>query len=172
MDHAPDHRTVLGTAADLRQRIDRIDLAISTRMARWGALALRIALAIIFVWFGALKPIGLSPAEPLVLATVSWMPLLTPSQWLAVIGVWEVVIGLTFLFRPTLRIAIGLLATQMVGTLLPLFILPEVTFQPGGFPYAPTMEGQYIIKNVLIIAAALVVGGTVRKDAGPAQSPR
>ena len=49
----------------------------------------------------------------------------------------------------------------MFGTFLPLFILPEITFQEGGVPYLPTMEGQYIIKNLLIIAGALVVGGRV-----------
>lgn len=163
---SPSPSTVVQPATGLRDRIDRLDLQIATLMARYGTLALQLALAVIFVWFGALKPLGLSPAEPLVLATVSWMPLLSPPQWLAVIGIWEVLIGLTFLYRPTLRLAIGLMAVQMVGTMLPLVILPEVTFQAGRFPYAPTMEGQYIIKNVLIIAAALVVGGTVRHAAG------
>jgi uncharacterized membrane protein YkgB len=82
---------------------------------------------------------------------------------LAVIGWWEVVIGISFLFRRTARLAIALLALQMGGTLMPLFLLPEVTFQPGKIPYGPTMEGQYIIKNLLIISSALVIGGTVRK---------
>lgn len=132
-------------------------------MARVGVPALRISLAIIFIWFGLLKPLGLSPAAPLVEATVLWMPGLTASQWVAVIGWWEVLIGVTFLFRPTLRIAIALLALQMTGTFLPLVMLPRVTFQPGLYPFVPTIEGQYIIKNLLIISAALVVGGTVRR---------
>ena len=63
----------------------------------------------------------------------------------------------------TIRIAIVLLALQMVGTFMPLIVLPEVTFQAGLLPYAPTMEGQYIIKNLLIISGALVIGGTVHK---------
>lgn len=134
-------------------------------MRRWGVPALRVSLAIIFVWFGILKPLGLSPAGPLVKATVAWMPLFDPDTWLAIIGWWEVAIGLTFLTRKTSRIAIGLLAMQMVGTFLPLAILPDVTFQPGHFPYAPTIEGQYIIKNLLIISAAMVLGGTVRHPA-------
>lgn len=143
-----------------------LDLRIASSMQRWGAPLLRWSLAVIFIWFGVLKPLGLSPAEPLVLRTVDWMPLLTPRQWLAIIGWWEVVIGVTFLFRRTLRLAIALLALQMVGTFLPLAILREITFQPGGFPYAPTMEGQYIIKNLLIISAAIAVGGTVRRRHG------
>ena len=79
-----------------------------------------------------------------------------------IIGWWEVAIGITFLFRRTIRLAIALLALQMVGTFMPLILLPAVTFQAGLLPYGPTMEGQYIIKNLLIISAALVVGGTVR----------
>lgn len=133
-------------------------------MRRWGTAALQASLAIIFVWFGILKPLRLSPAEPLVLKTVAWMPLVSPETWLAVIGWWEVAIGISFLHHATLRVAIGLLALQMAGTFMPLVVLPEATFQPGRYPYAPTMEGQYIIKNLLILSAALVVGGTVRES--------
>ena len=147
---------------DLLRRFDRVDRQVAERMARWGTTLLRIALGIVFIWFGLLKPLGLSPAEPLVLATVAWMPLFGPATWLAVIGWWEVAIGVTFLFRSTLRIAVALLFLQMVGAFMPLVILSDVTFQPGRAPYAPTMEGQYIIKNLVIIAAALVLGGTVR----------
>ena len=143
--------------------LDAIDRKITAFMRRWGVLALRVSLGIVFVWFGILKPLGLSPAAPLVLATVDWMPLFEPKSWLAVIGWWEVAIGVMFLFRPTIRIAIALLAMQMVGTFMPLVMLPAVTFQEGMFPYGPTMEGQYIVKNLLIISAALVIGGTVRR---------
>jgi uncharacterized membrane protein YphA (DoxX/SURF4 family) len=145
---------------------DRIDRSIAVFMGRFGVAALRVSLAIIFVWFGILKPLGISPAQPLVERTVDWMPMLNPEQWVAVIGWWEVVIGVAFLFRATTRLAIALLAVQMAGTLMPLVLLPGITFQPGGVPYAPSMEGQYIIKNLLIISAALVVGGTVRRT-GP-----
>lgn len=145
---------------------DKMDYSIAMFMNRWGILALRISLGIIFIWFGILKPLGISPAEPLVLATVRWLPLLDGAVWVNIIGWWEVTIGITFLFRATTRIAIGLLALQMVGTFMPLVLLPSVTFQPGMIPYAPTMEGQYIIKNLLIISAALTVGGTTRRDVG------
>ena len=148
----------------MRHQFDQLDRAISAFMARWGTLALRVSLGVIFIWFGVLKPLGLSPAEDLVRATVDWMPVLSADGWLAVIGWWEVVIGVTFLFHKTLRVAIALLALQMAGTFMPLLLLPEVTFQAGRIPYGLTMEGQYIVKNLLIIAAALVVGGTVRRE--------
>lgn len=132
-------------------------------MQRIGIPALRYSLAVIFIWFGILKPLGISPAEDLLLKTVDWLPLFNPSTWLHIIGWWEVAIGITFLSQKTVRIAIALLALQMVGTFMPLVILSNITFQPGRIPYAPTLEGQYIIKNLLIISAALAIGGTARR---------
>lgn len=142
---------------------NNLDKRIASFMQRWGIIALRVSLGIIFIWFGILKTMGISPAEPLVKATVGWMPFFSTDGWVIIIGWWEVIIGVSFLFQKTIRLAIALLAMQMVGTFMPLVILTEVTFQPGLIPYAPTMEGQYIIKNLLIISAALVVGGTVRR---------
>lgn len=147
--------------------IRRIDRAISHFMRHWSLICVRWSLAVIFIWFGILKPLGLSSAEDLVLKTIDWLPFLDSRVWLDVIGWWEVAIGVCFLFRWTLRVALALLAMQMVGTFLPLVILPEVTFQPGRIPYAPTLEGQYIVKNLLIISAAMVIGGTMRRLGEP-----
>lgn len=141
--------------------IQALDRVIRGRMRAVADPAARVSLFIIFFWFGILKPLGYSSAEPLVLKTVDWMPILTAGQWLSVIGWWEVLIGVFFLFRKTTRIAIALLFLQMGGTFMPLFILPEITFQPGGIPFLPTLEGQYIIKNLIIISAALVIGGNL-----------
>ncbi|WP_420400974.1 hypothetical protein [Flagellimonas sp.] len=143
----------------------QIDQAISKRMRKWGIPAVRISFAIIFFWFGILKPFGLSAATGLLKATVAWLPFGSPEMWLVVIGWWEVVIGITFLFRKTTKIAIALLLLQMVGTFMPLVFLPEITFQDGNY-LLPTLEGQYIIKNVMIISAALIVGGTLFKKQG------
>jgi uncharacterized membrane protein YkgB len=148
----------------MKQFLNAVDRRIAAFMHRWGIVALRFSLAVIFIWFGILKPLGLSPAAKVVKETAEWMPLFTPDTWLAVIGWWEVAIGVSFLFHKTLRLAIALLFLQMIGTFLPLVILPHITFQPGKFPYAPTIHGQYIIKNLLIISAALTVGGTVRRQ--------
>lgn len=139
-----------------------LDQAISGRMRKWGIPAVRISFALIFFWFGILKPFGLSAATDLLKATVAWLPFGSPEGWLVVIGWWEVVIGITFLFKKTTKIAIGLLLLQMVGTFMPLVFLPDITFQQGNY-LLPTIEGQYIIKNVMIISAALIVGGTLFK---------
>ena len=143
---------------------DEIDRKISAFMGRWGTVAVRVSFGIIFIWFGILKPLGISSAEPLVIATVPWLPVFYGETWVSIIGWWEVAIGIAFLFRRSIRVAVALLAIQMVGTFMPLVFLPEVTFQAGHFPYGPTLEGQYIIKNLMIISAALVVGGTVREN--------
>ena len=94
--------------------------------------------------------------------TVYWMPFLDAAAWTIIIGIWEVFIAIFFLFKRTTLIAMVLLLIQMTGTFLPLVILPEVTFQNSN-PFLPTLEGQYIIKNIIIITAALIIGGTQLK---------
>lgn len=141
----------------------KIDQNIARWMKYWSIPAIRISFGIIFIWFGILKPFNVSSAESLLKATVVWLPFGTPDFWLIVIGLWEVAIGVTFLFSRTTKIAIALLFLQMFGTFMPLFLLPEVTFQNGNI-LAPSLEGQYIIKNVMIISAALVLGGRFYKE--------
>ena len=123
---------------------------------------IRIPIFIIFFWFGFLKIVDLSPAQELVQDTVYWMPFLSAEMWTYVIGFWEVLIGVFFLFKKTTLIAMLLLLIQMSGTFLPLVILPEITFQDSN-PFLPTLEGQYIIKNIIIITAALIIGRTYLK---------
>ena len=150
--------------------IKKLDLRISHLMNQWSQIALRISLAVVFIWFGILKPLGISPAESLVRLTVASIPVFSTDVWVSVIGWWEVAIGILFMFRRTTRLAIALLAWQMVGTFLPLVLLPEIAFQDLGSPVALTMEGQYIVKNLLIISAALVLGGSFANS--PTQSQR
>lgn len=144
--------------------IDRLGLtAVDRRVSGWmhrnGHFVLRMGLGVVFVWFGLLKPLGISPAADLVRQTVYFVP---PDLFLPILGWWEVVIGVGLLYRPLNRTAIFLLFLQMPGTLLPLVLLPEVCFTQA--PWGLTLEGQYIIKNAVLIGAALVVGGTVREQ--------
>lgn len=142
----------------------KLDQKIARVMDKWSIPAIRISFGIIFIWFGALKPFHLSPAEEFLKKTVVFLPFGDPEFWLIIIGWWEVVIGITFLFERTTKIAITLLFLQMIGTFMPLFFLPETTFKNGNI-LTLTMEGQYIIKNVMIIAGALVLGGrTLEKE--------
>lgn len=118
---------------------------------------IRIPLFVIFFWFGLLKVIELSPAQGLIIDTVYWMPFLSPKDWVIVIGYWEILIGLFFLAKKTTFYAMLLLFLQMSGTFMPLVLLPSVTFQNSNI-LLPTLEGQYIIKNIIIITSAIVVG--------------
>lgn len=147
-----------------KERFERVDRALAGWMRHRGTAFLRYALAVVFIWFGILKPLGMSPAEELVKRTVTFLPL-SPDVFFLVLGWWEVAIGVGLLFRPLVRLALFLLFAQMVGTFLPLVVLPEVCFTE--VPYALTTEGQYIIKNLVLIGAALVVGGSVREESAP-----
>ncbi|PSQ62188.1 MAG: hypothetical protein BRD21_07025 [Halobacteriales archaeon SW_8_66_22] len=142
-----------------RQQYNEIDAAIAGAMDRWSVPVLRVAVAVVFVWFGALKVFDVSPAADLVSRTVYFFP---PETFVPILGVWEVVIGICLLYRPLIRVGIFLLFLQLPGTFLPVILLPEVVFRT--FPYALTVEGQYIAKNLVIIGAALVIGGTVRSE--------
>ena len=142
---------------------ERVDRAITTTLARLGVPVLRIGLGIVFLWFGVLKFFpGLSPAQDLAARTIEQLSFgaITPSVSLPVLAAWETLIGLGLLTGRYLRATLFLLVVQMAGTITPLFLFPTETFTV--FPYAPTLEGQYIIKNIVLVGAAMVVGATVR----------
>jgi uncharacterized membrane protein YkgB len=147
----------------LPEPIDRLDRQITSTLARWAVPALRIALGIVFLWFGVLKFFpNLSPAEILAGRTIERLTfgVVQPNVSIPVLAAWESVIGIGLIASRGLRAVLFLLAVQMLGTLTPLVIFPSETF--AVFPFAPTLEGQYIIKNIVLIGAAMVVGATVR----------
>ena len=147
----------------MRQLFDRLDAFLTHIMARYGVTALRLSLGIVFLWFGALKFFpGLSPAEDLAARTISQITfgLLSPQIAVFILAVWECLIGIGLIFNLFMRATLFLLWVQMLGTVTPLFFFPAEVFTV--FPYAPTLEGQYIIKNIVLVSAGLVIGATVR----------
>jgi uncharacterized membrane protein YphA (DoxX/SURF4 family) len=144
-------------------RFDRVDARITRWMAGHGLPLLRISLGIVFLWFGALKFFpGMSPAHDLAARTIEALSFGTMPARVSVplLAGWECLIGLGLLFGIFMRATLLLLAIQMAGTLMPLVLFPGEAFTH--IPYAPTLEGQYIIKNVVLISAAIVLGATVR----------
>lgn len=143
-------------------------------LARWmranGHALLRFGLGLVFVWFGAPKLVpGLSPADALVRATVPWAD---PTWFVPLLGVVEMWIGLCLWNRRWLRFGLVLMAGHMVGAALPLVTLPEIAWK--SFPVA-TLEGQYILKNLVLIAGAIVLGGASspeEPDVDAAELPR
>jgi uncharacterized membrane protein YphA (DoxX/SURF4 family) len=141
----------------------RVDARITRWMARWGVLLLRLSLGIVFLWFGILKFFPeLSPAEDLVGRTfqVLTFGLIPASAANIILAVWESLIGLGLITGIFMRITLLLLFLQMAGTFTPIFLFPAEVFTR--IPFAPTLEGQYIIKNIVLISAGIVIGATVR----------
>lgn len=142
---------------------DRIDRRLTEAMAAHGLTLLRFALGIVFFWFGALKLFpGLSPAETLAGRTIETisMGVVPRDVALLILAVWEMAIGVGLFLGRWMRATLALLFVQMLGTITPLVLFPTETF--AIFPLAPTLEGQYIIKNVVLVSAAIVLGATVR----------
>jgi uncharacterized membrane protein YkgB len=147
----------------VRTLFERIDPLVTSFMARYSIPILRVSLGITFFWFGLLKFFpGLSPAQELAGATIEKLTygLVNPHISVPILAAWEAAIGLGLISGRFLRVTLFLLFAQMLGAMTPLILFPRETFTH--FPYAPTLEGQYIIKNLVLIGAALVVGSTVR----------
>ncbi|MBO6794074.1 MAG: DoxX family membrane protein [Balneolaceae bacterium] len=142
----------------LEKKFEKIDVAITGWMANNALLIMRIGLGVIFLWFGALKFFpGLSPAEELVRNTVYFVD---PDMFIPILATWEVLIGLGLIAGKFMRVTLLLLFLQMPGTALPIVLLPDVVWTQ--FPFGLTLEGQYIVKNLVLIGSALALGATVR----------
>lgn len=116
----------------------------------------RFAIFVVYFWFGILKILDLSPAKPLVQALFSETLWFIPFEpFYIMFSIFEMGIGLLFLVRGAERLAVLFIFLHLITTMLPLIFLSNITWQ-GVF--VPTLEGQYIIKNVLIAASAVVVG--------------
>jgi uncharacterized membrane protein YphA (DoxX/SURF4 family) len=147
----------------LREWMDRMDQNIVRWSARYSLPFLRFGMGVIFLWFGALKFFpSLSPATDLAVRTIDVLAfgLIPANTSLILLATLETAIGVGFLTGRYMRLTLGLLVFQMAGALTPLALFPAEAFTI--FPYAPTLEGQYIIKNLVLIGAGLVIGSTVR----------
>ena len=140
----------------MQELIQKFDTHIISRLQRIEVPLARIAIFVVYFWFGFLKLLDASPATPLVQAlfekTIHFMPFTT---FYTSFAIFEVVIGLLFLMRGLERLAILLISLHLIATILPLIFLSHIAWQAF---LVPTLEGQYIIKNVLIAASAVVVG--------------
>jgi uncharacterized membrane protein YphA (DoxX/SURF4 family) len=143
--------------------LGKIDSALIGWMNKNGISLLRISIGLIFFWFGILKFFeGLSPAEDLATRTISAITFnLVPDKVIIYgLAAWEVLIGVGLIFNIFMRVTLFLLFLQMLGTFFPLFLFPGEIFHV--FPVSLTLEGQYIIKNIVIISGGIVLGSTLR----------
>ncbi len=144
----------------LMNHLNRIDRTITHLMAEAALPLLRISLAITYIWFGALKIFDVSPVADLVSKTVPFLP---KKYFVPFLGVWEVSIGLALLFRVALRPTLFLFFGQLAGTFLTFIVRPQDTFQKGN-PLLLTDQGEFVIKNLVLLSAGLAVGSTARRQ--------
>lgn len=144
----------------MSQILHLVDRTLTDWMQRNATLLLRLSMGIVFIWFGALKLIPhMSPADGLIRETMAFLPL---DYFIPFLAMWEIVIGIGFIVGYGMRVTILLLFLQMIGTLSPLILAPHLVWV--SMPFVLTLEGQYIIKNVVLISAAVAVGAKMRAD--------
>ena len=156
----PGHTLVYMT---IGERFDRIDRRITHWMAAHGVQLLRWSIGIVFIWFGALKLVpGLSPADQIATETTMKLTFGLLSEDVARLGlaVLELFIGIGLVTGKLLRLVLLMLFAQMAGTVTPLILFPDQIWTT--FPFVLTLEGQYIVKNAVLISAGVVIGATVR----------
>lgn len=123
---------------------------------------LRISIGVIFIWFGVLKfwP-GLSPADALATETIDQLSfgLISHDVARVLLAFLETAIGIGLITGKFMRLTLLMLVGQMLGAATPLVLFPDLTWSR---PFVPTLEGQYILKNLVVVSAALTIGATVR----------
>ena len=142
----------------LQAWFDRFDRVVVANLEQWSVTLLRLSLGLVFLWFGALKVLAVSPVYDLVAVTVYWFD---PGWFVPLLGAVETLVGVGLLLRRGLRLVLLVFLGQMAGTFLVLVLLPEVAFQDGN-PFKLTTEGEFVVKNLVLLSAGLVVGATVR----------
>jgi uncharacterized membrane protein YkgB len=143
-----------------------IDLKVIAFFKRIHLPLARFSIFLIFFWFGAIKLLGLSPASPLAEAlTAQTIGMQYFDTLFVILSLLECLIGVLFLFPKMTRIVIPLLLTHMALVCSPLIILPSYIWQQ---PFVPTLEGQYIIKNAVVVAVAIGIAASAQ----PLSKPR
>jgi uncharacterized membrane protein YkgB len=148
---------------DTIPRLRQLDRTLTHWMASHGVQLLRVSIGVVFLWFGMLKfwP-GVSPADRLATETTAILTggIITEDAARIMLAILETAIGIGMIGGRWMRVVLLLLFGQMAGTITPLVLFPELTWQAA--PLVPTLEGQYIIKNLVLVSAGIVIGATVR----------
>lgn len=148
--------------------LQTFDARLISHLRTYGPALLRDTLALVFVWFGALKALGVSPVAELVAHTLPWF---SSNEVVLVLGLLEILIGLLLFFGVAMRLTLLVLSLHLIGTFLVFVMLPGQSFRNGN-PFLLTMEGEFVVKNLVLFAAALVVGSTLHMMESDAPWPR
>jgi len=142
----------------MNKTLEKFDRSAISVIRKYGDEFARFALFIIFFWFGILKVLDLSPAGDLVqtLLDNTFLGFLGAKSFMVGFGIFEALLGVMILFPKLERITFALLGFHLITTVMPLFILPEITW--NGI-MAPTLTGQYIIKNAALLSVGFLLFG-------------
>jgi putative oxidoreductase len=139
---------------EVRKKAQHLDARLRPFLSRIGVPLLRISLGVVFLWFGLLKIFDVSPVSGLVAKTIYWFD---PDVVVPALGAFELFVGACLVAGRLMRIALPLLILQMAGTFLVLVLLPDVAFRDGN-PLLLTVEGEFVVKNLVLLSSALVIG--------------
>ena len=140
-------------------QIDNIDKKVFGAFYKHGHSLHRLSLGLIFIWFGLLKPFGEETTTSLLAHTIYFF---SPETILPLLGWWEVVIGFTLILKPLVKYSIILQLIRIPGTILAFIVHPQICFIH--IPFVPSPEGQYLIKDLIILLAGVAIAGTVYKE--------
>ena len=139
----------------LRIKFYKFDKQFKSWLKKWGIPLTRISLGVVFLWFGLLKVFNVSPVVDLISKTYWFLP---TNEFIFFLGIWEVLVGIGLIFKLFLRTTLFFLWLQMLGTLTSLFLYPPMFFVSGNL-FLLTMEGEFVVKNLVLIAAGLAISG-------------
>jgi putative oxidoreductase len=143
----------MGTAPSVLQKFKTAETQITEELRRISLPLLRCAFGIVFIWFGALKVVGASPVGDFVAGTLPWFD----KSWLVpALGLFEVAIGLAMIAGRHLFLVCIALVAHLIGTFLALIMESALSFQNGN-PLLLATDGEFVVKNLVLIAAALVL---------------
>jgi len=137
----------------------KFDHALIEGTRRYSIPVLRVALGIVFLWFGLLKVFGVSPVADMVVRTAYFLP---PKLALVGMGVLETIIGLGLLSGIAMRFTLALFFIQMLGTFLTVVTRPAMLVQNGN-PLVLSVYGEFLLKNLVLIAAGLTIASSIPK---------
>ncbi len=147
---------------DLRRKLHRAEMGLTTWLVAHSLTVLRVSLGSIFVLFGVLKFFpNVSPAQALATQTTGVLTfgLVPAGLAIVLVATLECTIGLGLITGRFLRLTLALLGFQMVGAMSPLLFFTGELF--AGPYHAPTLLGQYVLKDVVLISVGLVLGATM-----------
>lgn len=150
----PQVDSKVGSALSL-QLISNLDKFLISALHRWSIPALRVSLGLVFIWFGVLKTIGVSPVVGMIQQTYTFLPI---HLFVLILGGWEMLIGICMILKRALRCALILMCIHLTGTFLAVYLAPGHFFLQG-IPFLLTADGEFVMKNMVLMAAGLVIGG-------------